>query len=208
MTKCYRFESDRGLTRRLRAMQSRGRSSVTMQVSSTRGQSRFLLNIWHLGNKISKSEFKFFYVLISHEFLLCGCVIVQWSYQSLYVTGQANCCTGEAWRQPQASRRQQIVHFSQAWPTLSTGMTLEDVDSFIKMVFHFTRLCTTITVEFSISTVGLQQSNITFITREIITGIRTHHGLNSFVKVGWGRCLAWGPCPLGARAWKKPRGHI
>lgn len=54
---------EESLTRWLRAMQSRGRSSVSMQVSSTRGQSRVFWGIWHLSNKISNSGFFFSFFL-------------------------------------------------------------------------------------------------------------------------------------------------
>ena len=36
-------------------------------------------------------------------------------------------------------------------------------------------------------------------------GTLTHHGLNSTLKVRWRCSLAWGPGPLGCRAWRKRR---
>lgn len=49
-------------------MQSRGRTSVTMQVSSTRGQSRLFWGIWHLWNEISKSGFSILFFCLT---LIC-----------------------------------------------------------------------------------------------------------------------------------------
>lgn len=69
-----KLKLEESLTRWLRAMQSRGGSSVSMQVSSTRGQSRVFWGIWHLSNKISNSGF--FSPSFYHECILCECVPV------------------------------------------------------------------------------------------------------------------------------------
>lgn len=142
-----------------------------------------------------QSQFLFYFLTINLSF---ASVFLR-SHQPLFATSQAK-CRGQPWRQPQAWR-QQIVHFRQAWSTLSAGMTLEDIDGFIEMVFQFICLWTT-------NTINHRQKLNAFLSRWLVaifrserkTHVRTHHGLNSFHKVRWGCGLTRGARPLGARA--------